>query len=110
MQVIHLSQKELAERWRMSEATLERWRHVVVDDPHGLAKRTRRQARDHLGQVLRQQGLRGLARFLGHRNRGGVGHAAHRQARARSKQDRLVGLSTNGSGDLVGQVGGPRCC
>jgi hypothetical protein len=26
MQVIHLSQKELAERWRMSEATLERWR------------------------------------------------------------------------------------
>jgi hypothetical protein len=24
MQVIHLSQKELAERWRMSEATLER--------------------------------------------------------------------------------------
>ena len=37
MQVIHLSQKELAERWRMSEATLERWRsdrvlyrHVVI--------------------------------------------------------------------------------
>ena len=26
MQVIHLGQKELAERWRMSEATLERWR------------------------------------------------------------------------------------
>ena len=26
MQVIHLCQKELAERWRMSEATLERWR------------------------------------------------------------------------------------
>ena len=26
MQIIHLSQKELAERWRMSEATLERWR------------------------------------------------------------------------------------
>ena len=26
MQVIHLSQKGLAERWRMSEATLERWR------------------------------------------------------------------------------------
>jgi hypothetical protein len=26
MQVIHLSQKELAERWRMSEATLEHWR------------------------------------------------------------------------------------
>ena len=26
MQVIHLGQKELAQRWRMSEATLERWR------------------------------------------------------------------------------------
>ena len=26
MQVIHLSQHELAERWRMSRATLERWR------------------------------------------------------------------------------------
>jgi hypothetical protein len=26
MQVIHLSQKELAERWRMSEATLKHWR------------------------------------------------------------------------------------
>jgi hypothetical protein len=26
MQVIHLGRKELAERWRMSEATLERWR------------------------------------------------------------------------------------
>jgi len=26
MQVIHLSQKELAARWRMSLATLERWR------------------------------------------------------------------------------------
>jgi hypothetical protein len=26
MQVIHLGQKELAERWRMSEATFERWR------------------------------------------------------------------------------------
>ena len=26
MQVIHLGQNELAERWRMSEATLERWR------------------------------------------------------------------------------------
>ena len=26
MQVIHLGQKQLAERWRMSEATLERWR------------------------------------------------------------------------------------
>jgi hypothetical protein len=26
MQVIHLSQKELAKRWRMSEATLEHWR------------------------------------------------------------------------------------
>ncbi len=26
MQVIHLSQKELADRWRMSQATLERWR------------------------------------------------------------------------------------
>ena len=26
MQIIHLGQKELAERWRMSEATLERWR------------------------------------------------------------------------------------
>ena len=26
MQVIHLGHKELAERWRMSEATLERWR------------------------------------------------------------------------------------
>ena len=26
MQVIHLGQKELAERWRVSEATLERWR------------------------------------------------------------------------------------
>ena len=26
MQVIHLGEKELAERWRMSEATLERWR------------------------------------------------------------------------------------
>ena len=26
MQIIHLSQKELDERWRMSEATVERWR------------------------------------------------------------------------------------
>ena len=26
MQVIHLGHKELAEHWRMSEATLERWR------------------------------------------------------------------------------------
>ena len=26
MQVIHLGQKELAERWRICEATLERWR------------------------------------------------------------------------------------
>lgn len=30
MQVIHLSQKELAERWRMSEATLERWRSARI--------------------------------------------------------------------------------
>ena len=30
MQVIHLSQKELAERWRMSEATLERWRSNLI--------------------------------------------------------------------------------
>ena len=30
MQVIHLSQKELAERWRMSEATLERWRSDLI--------------------------------------------------------------------------------
>ena len=30
IQVIHLSQKELAERWRMSEATLERWRSNLI--------------------------------------------------------------------------------
>ena len=30
MQVIHLGQKELAERWRMSEATLERWRSAAT--------------------------------------------------------------------------------
>ena len=30
MQVIHLSQKELAERWRTSEATLEGWRSERV--------------------------------------------------------------------------------
>ncbi len=28
MQVIHLTQKELVERWRMSEATLECWRNA----------------------------------------------------------------------------------
>ena len=40
MQVIHLSQKELAERWRMSEATLERWRSDRIDPqlPAGLLR------------------------------------------------------------------------
>ena len=31
MQVIHLGQKELAEHWRMSEATLERWLSDRID-------------------------------------------------------------------------------
>ena len=30
MEVVHLNQKQLAARWRISEATLERWRSVGI--------------------------------------------------------------------------------
>jgi hypothetical protein len=39
MDVVHFNQKQLAARWCVSEATLERWRCEGLGPERGMAKR-----------------------------------------------------------------------
>jgi len=77
---------------------------IVIDDPDRSGKATGGQARDHLGQVLRQQRLRCLATFLSHGDRSPCGQGPNRHSVARAKEDGLVGLPANRVSYLFGQV------